>query len=84
LKSFKVSFIKFFLEGWSGVSPTKWKKIVQGLTGVSTQPEVIITVGHQLKSGQLAGLLPISLFGLTNVRSTRLSNKQWFSPALLF
>ena len=31
--------------------------------------EVIITVGHQLKSGQLP---PISLFGLTNVRSTKL------------
>jgi len=28
--------------------------------------EVIITVGHWLKSGQLAGLPPV--FGLTNVR----------------
>jgi len=45
---------------------------------------VIITVGHRLKSGQLARLPPISLFGLTNVRSTMLNSKLWFSPALLF
>ena len=34
-------------------------------------------------SSQFARLLPISLFGVTNVRSIRLNSKLWFSPALL-
>jgi len=50
----------------------------------SLSAEVIITVPHLLKSGKLARLPLISLFGLTNVRSTRLNSKLWFSVHCYF